>query len=236
MRARRLIPGRFPDGGNDIASAATPRVPGASLWRGLKIGLLGGSFNPAHSGHLHISLEAMKRLGLDYVWWLVSPQNPLKSTEEMASLKDRLASANEKARHPRIRVSALESRLGTRRTAVTLERLKQALPRVRFVWIIGADNLVQLPRWYRWQAIVESVPLAIMDRNHYSLKSLSGKMATRYSNNRMSDGALKALASTPPPAWAFVTIPRHPASATELRERRTESPSRQGRRVAESKE
>jgi len=236
MRARRLIPGRFAGGGDDIGSAAIPPLSGGDLWRGLKIGLLGGSFNPAHAGHLHISVEAIKRLGLDRVWWLVSPQNPLKSTEEMAPLKARLASARELAHHPRIRVSALEDRLGTRRTASTLARLRQALPRTYFVWIIGADNLVQLSRWYRWQAIVESVPLAIMDRKHYSLKGLSGRMARRYSDDRMSDGALKSLATTPPPAWAFVTIPRHPASATELRERGTGRSFRHGADAALSKE
>jgi len=237
MRARRLIAGRFP--GEDegkTGAAVVAQIPGASLWRGMKIGLLGGSFNPAHAGHLHISLEAMKRLGLDSVWWLLSPQNPLKSTEEMAPLEARLASARELARHPRIRVSALEDRLGTRYTATTLERLTRRLPDTHFIWIMGADNLLQLPQWHRWQAIVDSVPLAVMDRNHYSLKGLTGKMATRYFDNRMSDSALKALATTPPPAWAFVTIPRHPASATELRERCSHRSSRQMAGVAEPKE
>lgn len=228
MRARRLIAGRFPgESTGELAAVGMPPIPGGSLWRGLKVGLLGGSFNPAHGGHLQISLEAIKRLGLDEVWWLVSPQNPLKSPREMAPLEERLATARDMARHPRIRVSALEDRLGTRHTATTLARLKQALPRTYFVWIIGADNLVQLPSWHRWQAIVDSVPLAIMDRNHYSLKGLNGKLATRYTDNRMSDSALKALALTPPPAWAFVTFPRHPASATELRTRRDRRANRQ---------
>lgn len=218
IRARRLVPGRFAARGN--AAPALPMVPGAARWRGMKIGLLGGSFNPAHAGHRAISLEALKRLRLDAVWWLVSPQNPLKSHTEMAPLETRLRTARAVADHPRIRVSALEDRLGTRTTAATLARLKRAVPGAHFVWILGADNLVQLPRWHRWPAILETVPLAIMDRNQYSFPGLSGMMPARYRDARMPATALTALATAPPPAWAFVRFPRHPASATAIRAQR----------------
>jgi len=229
MRARRLVPGRFT--GRRLPAPACPAVPGAARWRGRRIGLLGGSFNPAHEGHRAISLEALKRLRLDDVWWLVSPQNPLKPDDGMAPVARRLARAREMARHPRIHVTDLEARLGTRRTADTLERLGRAVPGAQFVWIMGADNLVQLPRWYRWRAVVEAVPLAIMDRTHYSLKGLNGTMATRYRSNRMPPHALTALATSPAPIWAFVTFHRHPASATEIRERRG-AHSRRGRNEA----
>jgi len=222
IRARRLVPGLL-SGRRDRAPAAFPAIPGGTRWRGLTIGLLGGSFNPAHEGHRAISLEALKRLGLDYVWWLVSPQNPLKSRAEMAPLADRLAGARTAACHPRIRVSALEDQLGTRHTAATLARLKGAVSGAYFVWLMGADNLTQLSRWHRWPAIVEAVPLAIMDRSDYSLRSLNGMMPTRYRDARMPVTALKALARTPPPAWAFVTFPRHPASATAIRAQRSET-------------
>ena len=119
--------------------------------RPLRVGLLGGSFNPAHAGHRYISLEAMRRLELDQVWWLVSPQNPLKAVEGMAPLAERLAVGAAVARHPRIRVLPLETRLGTRYTADTIRRLA-AWPDHRFVWLMGADNLGQLPRWRHWRA------------------------------------------------------------------------------------
>ncbi|MBV9833149.1 MAG: nicotinate-nicotinamide nucleotide adenylyltransferase, partial [Alphaproteobacteria bacterium] len=113
-----------------------------------RIGLLGGSFNPAHEGHVHISLEALKRLDLDEVWWLVSPQNPLKAANGMASLADRMEGARSvTATHPRLRVTDLERKLGTRYTIDTVRALRRRHPHARFVWLMGADNLRQLPRW-----------------------------------------------------------------------------------------
>lgn len=198
-----------------------PQLPGMDLWRGQRIGLLGGSFNPAHEGHLHISLEAIKRLNLDHVWWLVSPQNPLKSSKDMAPLQDRLRYARSLVRHPRIHVSDIEQRLGTTYTANTLERLKSLLPHSRLIWLMGADNLQQFPNWKRWTDIVATVPLAVFDRNHYSLRGLTGKMATRFRHSRLSVQAAKALATKTAPAWVFISLRRHPASATEIREAQT---------------
>jgi nicotinate-nucleotide adenylyltransferase len=182
-----------------------------------RIGLLGGSFNPAHSGHLHISRIALSALALDAVWWLVSPQNPLKSTRGMAPFAARLAQARALAAHPRIRVSDFESRLGSRYTFMTLGQLKRRFPRTRFVWIMGADNLRQISRWRQWERIFTMVPIAVFDRPGYSLSALAGLAAQRFRRRRRQGGAARRLAEAKPPAWTFIHGVRHPASATALR-------------------
>ncbi len=131
------------------------------LTPGLKVGLLGGSFNPAHEGHLHITKMCLKALGLDRVWWLVSPGNPLKPVKGMAPFAERLASAEAMARDPRIVVSDIETRLGTRYTADTLAALTGRFPEIRFVWLMGADNMLQFPKWRNWREIAETVPIAV---------------------------------------------------------------------------
>lgn len=182
-----------------------------------KIGLLGGSFNPAHEGHLHISREALKRLNLDEVWWMVSPQNPLKSSDGMAGFAQRVNSARAVARDPRIRVTDVERRLGTTQTALTLDRLNRAFPGVRFVWLMGADNLLQIHRWYRWHKIFMSVPLAVFARPTYDSKALSGLAATRFARAQLPERFASTLANRAPPAWVFLAIRRHAASATAIR-------------------
>ncbi|MSP66963.1 MAG: nicotinate-nucleotide adenylyltransferase [Alphaproteobacteria bacterium] len=188
--------------------------------RGRRIGLLGGSFNPAHAGHRHISLAALARLGLDEVWWLVSPQNPLKAVAGMAPLADRLAEAGRLARHPRIRPTDIEACLGTRFTYDTLVALRRRFPATRFVWLMGADNLRQLPAWRRWRDLIRLAPIAVFDRPTYSYPALASKAAARLRRARVTGrGGLRALAMSRPPAWAFVWLRRHPASATAIRER-----------------
>ena len=184
---------------------------------GLRVGLLGGSFNPAHEGHLHISLLALKYLQLDELWWMVSPQNPLKSKADMAPFGERLASARAMARHPRILATDLETRLNTRYTADTLHALKRRYPRTHFVWIMGADNLAQIPKWERWNEIFASVPVAIFDRGTYVFPALAGKAARRYGAKRVGVENAARLAKATPPAWAYFHIRRHPASATSIR-------------------
>lgn len=201
----------------------TPRALAAALGgdlpaRRAKIGLLGGSFNPAHQGHAHIALEALKRLDLDEVWLLVSPQNPLKDPAEMAPLAQRLASAKAVARHPRLRVSAMETLLGTRRTADTLAQLERCFPHVRFVWIMGADNLAQIHLWGRWEEIFQRVGVAVFDRPSYSLRALSAKAARRFAKHRLSQSGGRRLAELKPPVWVFVRIKLVPLSASELRQ------------------
>ena len=187
--------------------------------RGLRIGLLGGSFNPAHSGHLHLSLQAMRRLELDRVWWLVSPQNPLKPAAGMAPFAQRLAAARTVARHPRLLVSDVEARLGTIRTADTLARLTRRYPRTHFVWLMGADNLVQVPQWERWREIFEAVPVAVFARPSYSLLALAGAAARRYRRNRVPEASARALAGLAPPAWVFCRMRLDPISASTIRAR-----------------
>jgi nicotinate-nucleotide adenylyltransferase len=190
----------------------------ARAYAGQRIGLLGGSFNPAHDGHRYISEEALKRLRLDSVWWLVSPQNPLKPAAGMASLADRLAAARAIAGHPRIRVTDLERRLGTRYTADTLDALTRRYPATRFVWLMGADNLGQLPSWRRWSSIVNTVVIAVFARSPYDAGALAGRAAHRFAHARLSADAAPTLADWQPPAWLFLPLRRHPAAATALRQ------------------
>ncbi|WP_051340735.1 nicotinate-nucleotide adenylyltransferase [Azospirillum halopraeferens] len=204
---------------------AAPRHRPVNRWSGprhagLRIGLLGGSFNPAHAGHRHISVYALKALRLDRVWWLVSPQNPLKPADGMAPAAQRLAEASTAARHPRIVPTLLEGELGTRYTADTLAALTRRFPRTRFVWLMGADNLRQIPRWQRWTKIFRMVPIAVFSRPTYSLGALGGMAARRYARRRVSEHRVRELAALAPPAWAFLRNPLHPASATAIRRAR----------------
>lgn len=182
-----------------------------------RIGLLGGSFNPAHQGHLDISLAALKYLGLDEIWWLVSPQNPLKPEAGMAPFAERMASARAMAKHPRIRVTDLESRLGTRFTADTLKALVTRFPSCRFVWLMGADNLAQISSWRDWTKIFHLTPIAVFDRPSYTMKALTALAARRFRRARRREAALKTLAATRTPAWVFVHHRLNPISATQIR-------------------
>lgn len=186
---------------------------------GSRIGLLGGSFNPAHGGHRHISLEALDRLDLNEVWWLVSPQNPLKPAAGMSELGERLESARAVAAHPQIRVTGIERVLATRFTADTLQALVQRLPRVDFVWLMGADNLAQVDRWDRWTRIFHTVPVAVFDRPSYSFTAVTAKAARRFARHRLAESSAKRLADERPPAWVFLHIRKDPRSATAIRAR-----------------
>lgn len=136
--------------------------------KGFAVGLLGGSFNPAHGGHRRMSMAALQRLRLDEVWWLVSPQNPLKPESGMASYPARLRQARKVARHPRIRVSSIEAEMGTRLTIDTLRGLKARFPQVQFLWLMGADNLHQFHRWHAWREIARLVPIVVLARPPYA--------------------------------------------------------------------
>lgn len=186
-----------------------------------RIGLLGGSFNPAHAGHRHISLEALKRLRLDRVWWLVSPQNPLKAEAGMAPLAEREAAALAVADHPRIAVSSLERELGTRYTLDTVRALKRRFPAADFVWLLGADNLRQLPRWRGWQQLFREVPIAVFARAPYHANAASGIAAVRFARARLRPARSALLAGGRPPRWCYLPVRRHPASATAIRSRRS---------------
>ncbi|MCR6629041.1 MAG: nicotinate-nucleotide adenylyltransferase [Magnetospirillum sp.] len=186
-----------------------------------RVGLLGGSFNPAHEGHRHVAEMALKLLGLDQVWLLVSPQNPLKPQAGMASLAERLASARAVAAgNPRIHATDVEQHLGTRYTVDTLAVLRRRFPRRRFVWLMGADNLVQISRWARWTRIFQAVPVAILARPPYSQRALAAKAARRLARFRSPDRAARTLADRQPPAWIYLHTRLHPASATAIRAQR----------------
>ena len=198
---------------------------------GKRVGVLGGSFNPAHDGHRHISILALKRLQLDAVWWMVAPQNPLKSEQEIAPLKKRLEAAKLIAAHPRIRVTDIESDLGTQYTADTVVALKTRFSNIRFVWLMGADNLIQIPQWRDWQTIFKVVPIAIFTRPSYSIRALSGKAARRYAACRVAESRAGSLIGMQPPAWVFLHTRPHSSSATLIRarhvaKRATEEPNR----------
>lgn len=203
-----------------LAASLNGRLPQP----GQAIGLFGGSFNPAHEAHRALSLEALKRLRLDEVWWLVSPLNPLKPAQGMASLADRLSAAKRATRHPRLRVSDLERVLGTRYSLDTILALKARFPRVDFVWLMGADNLAQMARWSRWPQIFHTVPVAIFDRPSYSLGALAAKPSRRFARHRLDDRKAGGLARVRPPAWVFVHMPLNPQSATYIRSRSGTTP------------
>lgn len=192
--------------------------------RALKIGLLGGSFNPAHDGHRQISLAALRLLDLDQVWWLVSPQNPLKPQKGMAGFNERISAAKSVARHPRIRVSDFEARIGEQRTARTLAALKVTYPHHKFVWLMGADNMIQLPEWQQWERIMTLVPVAVFNRPGYTYKALNGKVATKYHHRRVLNGIdgdhRRQLAEKPPPAWTFLPETTIELSSTQIRKYR----------------
>ncbi len=196
-----------------FAAALGGRLPGP----GRRIGLLGGSFNPAHRGHLEISRTALKRLGLDQVWWLISPQNPLKPERGMAPLGQRVAGARRLARGPQLRASTLASALGTVYSADTVTALSRRFPRCRFVWLMGADNLVQISRWKDWETIFRTLPVAVFDRPSYSLRALAAHAARRFAGQRLPEAAARSLAERTPPAWVFIHQRLNPQSSTRIR-------------------
>ena len=184
------------------------------------IGLLGGSFNPAHEGHLQLARRALSVLRLDQVWLLVSPGNPLKPAAGMAPLQERLAGARRIADGRRIIASDIESRLGTRYTVDTLAALRRRFPRVGFVWLMGADGLAELPRWRRWRRIACLVPLAVLPRPGYNGAALAGHAAVRLRHARRPARQAPLLARRRAPGWIFLPAPQNDISATRLREAR----------------
>lgn len=196
--------------------ALPERVAALARW-GARIGLLGGSFNPAHEGHRHISLIALRRLKLDAVWWLVSPQNPLKSTSDMAPLDRRLQRARETAAHPDIEVSTIEEALGTRYTIDTIGALQRKFPHAHFVWLMGGDSLATFHLWKQWEEIAQRVPIAVIARPGFTTRALASPAAQALQASRIRDAA--TLPDRAPPAWTFIQERLDPASATKLRNR-----------------
>ncbi len=205
-----------------IRPSGLARLPRAAP--GMRIGLYGGSFNPAHAGHRHVSQMALKRLGLDRIWWIVTPGNPLKDTGELATTVMRVEEAQAVADDPRIDVTAFEDEIGARYTVDTLSYLKRRYPNVRFVWIMGADNLASFHRWRGWRRIARMMPMAIIDRPGWTLRAVRSRSAAALAKGRIDEADARALPGLKPPAWAFLHGPRSHLSSTQLRQLRRTSP------------
>ena len=186
------------------------------MYPGQTIGLLGGSFDPPHLGHVHITCEAIKQFNLDAVWWLVSPGNPLKKCAP-APLADRVRSARALVSHPNVFVTDIEARLGTRYTAQTLVALKSKYPKIRFVWLMGADNLAQLQCWQTWRSIMETVPIGVLARPGNRISARTSKAALTYRHARIKASNRHLMARMAAPAWCYVNIPLTAASSSAIR-------------------
>ena len=202
-----------------VPAAGRPRVLrlGFDLKRGMRVGLFGGSFNPAHEGHAHVAETALRRLRLDRVIWLVSPQNPLKPTHETEELTRRVWNALRYAQGPSMIVSDAETRIGSRYTIDTLRVLKARYPGVCFVWIMGADSLASFHRWRGWTQIMREVPVAVVSRPWITLKSRFSPAARRFSHARVPASAAMTLPDRKPPAWVYLNGPLNFTSSTALR-------------------
>lgn len=187
---------------------------GSNLWDGQTVGLLGGSYNPAHNAHRYIAEEALKRLDLDSVWLMVSPGNPLKAGDDMASFNDRMKSAESIAKHPRVTATDIEQSLGTNRTLDTVQQLKKLFPRTHFIWLMGADNMQQFERWYAWDKIALTLPIAIFDRPEYSIARVTSGLARKF---RQFQTLPTAICKANAPAWTFIDCKRNQESASAIR-------------------
>lgn len=184
---------------------------------GQRIGLLGGSFNPPHEGHRRISVTALRRLGLDCLWWMVTPGNPLKDVAQLPPLAERMRQAAAIAAHPRIVISGAELGFRTRYTADLITILKTRAPGVRFVWVMGSDNLAQFHHWDDWRAIAGSVPIAVVNRPGFLAAALSARATWALLRYRVDEHDARSLADRHPPAWIFLSGPRSAVSSTALR-------------------
>jgi len=185
--------------------------------RGMAVGLFGGSFNPPHEGHLLVAEIALRRLGLDQLWWMVTPGNPLKSRSELASLADRLAMSERLIHDPRIKITAFEKTLGGSYTADTLAFVKAKNPHVHFIWVMGADSLRTFHFWQKWREIASTFPIAVVDRPGSTLSFLSSKMARTFDYARVDEDDAGTLWKRRAPAWTFIHGPRSALSSTAIR-------------------
>lgn len=197
------------------AGAADLRIPPTTP--GMRIGLFGGSFNPPHAGHVHVAETALARLGLDRVWMMVTPGNPLKDRGALAPLGRRIAAARTLTHNPRVVVTAFEASLGATYSWQTVARLVRAHPQVRFVWVMGADNLASFHRWQHWRRIASAMPIAIVDRPGSTLAALSCRAGRALDRYRLAEADARSLADHAAPAWVFVHAPRVPISSSALR-------------------
>jgi nicotinate-nucleotide adenylyltransferase len=188
----------------------------SGLMRDRVIGLFGGSFDPAHAGHVALTKHALRQFGLDQVWWLVTPGNPLKS-HGPAPLATRMAQARAKMKHPQVRVTDIEAQLGTTYTAETIAVLQDRFVHTQFVWLMGADNLAQFDQWKDWRQIMETIPIGVIARPDARLSPLSSRAARIYRNARVPAKKSRLLGNLSGPAWCYLNMPLMPISSTALR-------------------
>lgn len=206
----------MPPAADQTLNAGYFRIP--YLEKGMAVGLFGGSFNPPHAGHALVSEIAIRRLGLQQLWWMVTPGNPLKDENDLMPLADRVRASAALTEDPRIRVTAFEASHRVRFTADAIELVKTRCPGVKFVWIMGADGLRDFHRWERWRDIARSVPIAVIDRPGSTLAFLSSVMAKTFDYARVDEADAPLLARMKPPAWTFIHGPRSSLSSTAIRQ------------------
>ncbi|MFT3733140.1 MAG: nicotinate-nucleotide adenylyltransferase [Hyphomicrobium sp.] len=200
-----------------LQSFGSLRVATPTCLPGQRIGVMGGTFNPPHDGHRIAAEAALKRLHLDQIWWLITPGNPLKSRDGLTPLDHRMKLVSPFARGPRMKITGFERELGTRYTAGTLAFLKRRYPAVRFVWIMGADNLATFDRWQHWREIAKTMPIAVVDRPGWRHAGLASPAAHALSRYRLPESEAASLADQKPPAWVLLTIRLSGLSSTALR-------------------
>jgi len=200
-----------------VRSVTKPRIALPLHGPGMRIGLLGGSFNPAHEAHRAISLLAMKKLRLDRLWWLVTPGNPLKDVRALPPIEERIKTAIKVADHPRIDVTGFEAAIGTKYSCDTIAWLLREAPATNFVWVMGADNLKDFHRWRNWREIFMMVPIAVVDRGGLSLKAASGAAAVSFARARLPENRALSLPGSVPPAWVYLHGVKSDLSSTQIR-------------------
>jgi nicotinate-nucleotide adenylyltransferase len=229
--------GNKTDGKADKARASLRQVTQLPMAApNMRVGLLGGSFNPPHQAHLDISLAALKRLDLDRVWWLVTPGNPLKNGSKLPSLAERVQGArNFAAKHPGVEVTGFAGQKGSLYTIDVLTELKRRFPTVKFVWLMGADNLADFHRWRAWDRIFRLTPIAVLDRPTFRLKARASRAAHRFSESHVDESDAPGLAQLTPPAWTILTHKLSPLSSTTLRAQKPSGKKAQGKGTKRAK-
>jgi nicotinate-nucleotide adenylyltransferase len=200
-----------------LESSARLQTRPPLVFAGQRVGLMGGTFNPPHVGHAICARTALRRLGLDQLWWMVTPGNPLKVGEGLPSLEDRMAASRRFATDPAMKVTGFEASLASPYTYATVRFLNQQFPGVHFVWVMGADNLASFHRWQHWRDIARLVPIAVVDRPGWRLKALASPAAGGLARHRVPESAAALLPLIPPPAWALLSTRLSEASSTALR-------------------
>jgi nicotinate-nucleotide adenylyltransferase len=203
-----------------LQSFGTLKARPPLAFAGQRVGLMGGTFNPPHEGHAICAATALRRLRLDQLWWVVTPCNPLKSGEGLPDLKERMEASRGFAASPAIKITGFEAELGSPYTYATIRFLTKHLPRVRFVWVMGADNLATFHHWQHWRDIARLVPIAVIDRPGWHLKALSSPAGRLLARRRLTEAQAALLPCRKPPAWVFLGTRLSEASSTKIRAHR----------------